>query len=32
MRTRDRTDVGEEGERLLRFLHPDASKHRLSFD
>ena len=29
---RDRTEVGEEGERLLRFLHPDASVHRVRLE
>jgi hypothetical protein len=26
----DRAEVGEEGERLLRFLHPDAARHELT--
>jgi Winged helix DNA-binding domain len=27
---RERAEVGEEGERLLHFLHPDASAHRVT--
>jgi hypothetical protein len=28
----DRAEVGEEGERLLDFLHPDAMKHNLTIE